>query len=347
MAAKTSDNNNNKESIDFASFINNNIDFDFNGKPYIIFDEPKYFYKFFIPKSLPNIKEDAYNQIMSSLSTFIILNPKEEQSVYMSVIRILNSKAYNILTSSDLKEMVEDLMYLNSVNELEETEISTISEPEIKQKIVLTTPTLKRNFVLNPALSESEKAKYKSICTGLVRKRSTLNSLISVLLNWSSNYGKPTNEKISKLSGLSIRTIEEYSPLLKEEKKVALKACPKTNKTLAKLKAILHTWDISQGKPTNEKISKLSKLSVDSVKRYSPLLKKAKSRIANKIKNYDKEYPFFAPFDSKDYTIEEPKIKKEISYWHDAPHNPAIEIIRDIHYQKELLKIQDRIRTNF
>ncbi|MFS4469130.1 hypothetical protein [Maribacter sp. 2210JD10-5] len=289
--------------FDFSRFRMDDTDtVDFDGQPYLIFDEPRLFHKFYVPKFiLPNSNNEynnhnesgAYMIIMGLICNFAYLNPNADKGVYLDLLKILNSKTYNSILPTQIHGMADEILYLQNEGGL----------PLL--------PNLEKSFLVNPELSETERKKYVGKCTGLVRKRTTIDKLKKTLENWMPNYGKPTNQKIAQISGFSIRTIKDYSPELKEKKKEAIKKCrtPKENKTLNELKILMRSWDLDKGLPTYKDLADASGKSLDTVKSYGKYLQPIKEHLKKKTAAKSKEFEFFAPFDQSGYVVNPESLK--------------------------------------
>ena len=167
---------------------------------------------------------------------------------------------------------------------------------------------------MNPNLSKDRIEKVKGEARGKYRRIKTKEQLRSVLKNWRTEWGRPTNAKIAEKAKLSIKQANTYLPKLKAEREAAasLKKPKSQNQNFILLYRALLKWDLSKGVPTNADLAYFTGLTIDRVKKQSPRLKQLKKKIKSKIKEGQTEplSPYFAPFDSSNFVHQdEPRIK--------------------------------------
>lgn len=297
--------------LDLSQFRANDTDtVNFDGAPFIQYNGAKFFYRFYIPSVLRPSSFEAhymkhpYLSVCSPVINFLYLNPGASINDIKQFAKIVNSKAVNRMTSKQMDELIEDVLYIRESDQIEE----------------MATPNLRRNFVLNPGLSESKKIKFRNQCIGVVRSAATLSELEELLGKWRKEWGKPTNQNIANRSDFEFKTVEKYSPQLKEAKKKALRVftTPKPNITLESLRQAMLGHDLKNGLPTYKDLTDATGKSLDTVKKYGKYLKPIKAHLKKKLKNSQKEFDFFAPFDgtlediTKEIQVKEPVFRDTI-----------------------------------
>ncbi|WP_405247841.1 hypothetical protein [Cellulophaga sp. Asnod2-G02] len=292
--------------FDFLKFRTKNTDtIDFKGKDYILFDEPMSFVSFFIPNKIYGagyinktncigLKEYRIDQryyfMMQQAVNFIYLNPEAKQKDVYKLLTILNCKCVNPVNDVFLGDMLKELVKLKADNKIEPTK------------------NLERFYLINPKISKENTKKVMGVANGELKRRRTLNRLKLILTNWGLE--KYSNYKLATRASLTLKTIELYTPILRDEitKIKKREPKPKENKSLSKLKKIMVKWNLDKGLPTYADLATESGLSLDTIKSYGKYLKPIKQDLKKKQKNRFKKYNFFAPFDGEvDSTVSDIK----------------------------------------
>lgn len=172
--------------------FNNISDCDFQGKPYIYFeDEKEFISSVYIP---PIIEEGGRNTILHSIAYQIkALNPEIEYDDLRRFVHYFNKKK----CLPNLKRNEVEII-INKVDKLDNP------EPMLNEE---------RRFIFNPEykLSRKEKAKIMNPKLGEKRSEKTIKSIKDCLDNWDiKKHGKVTQKSLAKVSDWNIKTIQKY-----------------------------------------------------------------------------------------------------------------------------------------
>jgi len=184
-----------KRSIRFNSIS----DCDFNGEPYIFFeDEKELISAVHVP---PIIEEGGRNTILYSIAYQIkALNPEIDYSDLSRIVHYVNEK--RCFPNLKINEVE---IIINKVDKLENP------EPMLNEE---------RRIIFNPEfnLTWKEKAKIMNPLLGQKRSKKTVQHIKDCLDNWDIlNYGKVTQKSLAEISGWNIKTIQKYYRLFDPE----------------------------------------------------------------------------------------------------------------------------------
>lgn len=179
---------------------NNYDEVDFNGKPYLYFNDKKIdMATVFVPKV---IKKGSRNSILSAIAYQLrALNPHISKNYLQSYIETVN--LYHCIPKLGTKEL------------------NTIVYNIVSRKELTPIPNNPRRFLFNPKfkLSFKEKMKIVNGHSGKERTEKTINKIRKCIVNWDvTELGKLTQKSLIKASGVSKATIEKYYKLFEEER---------------------------------------------------------------------------------------------------------------------------------
>jgi len=172
-------------------------DLDFEGKEYIFFpDEKVWVAKAWIPQNIP---VGSRNELLSSIAhQFRALNPKLSPDSFKTFVHRINLSRCEIpLESSEVNSILRKIANNKKLTPL------------------LTTPR-RIVFSKESSLSAKEKRVLTNKLNGARRRRKTLKLLTEYVRNWDyEKSGKITQKKLASISGMSVKTIENYYSKLK------------------------------------------------------------------------------------------------------------------------------------
>ena len=174
-------------------------DLDFEGKEYLFFpDEKELIARAWIPQNIP---VGSRNELLSSIAyQFRALNPKLPLDSFKAFVHRINLSRCEI--------------------PLEQSEVNSILRNIADKKNLTPLLTTPRRIVFNKesGLSAKEKRALSNKLNGARRRRKTLKLLTEYVRNWDyEKSGKITQKKLASISGMSVKTIENYYSSLKPE----------------------------------------------------------------------------------------------------------------------------------
>jgi hypothetical protein len=283
-----------KKTLDLSSFTYDNREDIPDHLDYISYNTPVKLISFCIPSSIDGVgkcelqnqftlgwRDTRYDRIMGLIHNLIYLNPSITNMEVKQMFYLLNSKCTNPLWSDVIQEMYDD-----TVVHRETTNIFPM-------------PNKLFNYIFNKNLKKNTRSHLNGKLSGIVRSTESKNKLITTLGNWRTSFGKITHKSLSEKSGLGISNVTKLSKELAEhimtakEKYIKDLDSQKPN-TLKKIKMKLKFWKEEYGSKINANIAEQTGFSLDTIKKYSPMLKELK-------KIPIKQHDFFEPFDSKFY----------------------------------------------
>ena len=165
---------------------------DFDGKKYVIYDEPQQIIDMYRCKNIP-VKKHEY------------------------VARIIMQKKIVINASEGKPHKTENLCFIGDgdiscVSSVSEKQLVTIYLEELEKfkKGEMTVQTVTRKGKINPALSRKEKETARGEMTGKIRRDKTASELEAIILQLQAEGKKTTTKAISLLSGISTATVDRY-----------------------------------------------------------------------------------------------------------------------------------------
>lgn len=172
--------------------FNNISDYDFKDEDFIVFWEDKEpISQVYVPNLIPEGKRES---ILSSIAyQFRALNSEITESELLHFIRNINQKkCFLPLDDNEIEKIVKYKMSLSNI------------EPVLnKQRRIL--------FDLESKLNRLEKIKIANQILGLLKMEKSRTIISECIENWDfETFGKITQTKLAKESGLNIKTVEKY-----------------------------------------------------------------------------------------------------------------------------------------
>lgn len=179
--------------------FNSISDCDFQGEPYIYFEDEKEFVSSVYVPAI--IEEGGRNSILHSIAYQIkALNPEIEYDDLSGLVHYINKKRCSPNLKSNEVETI-----IHKVDRLENP------EPMLNEE---------RRFIFNPEfkLSRKEKAKIMNPFLGQKRSKETIQHIKACLDNWDIiKHSKVTQKSLAEVSGKNLKTIQKYYRLFDPE----------------------------------------------------------------------------------------------------------------------------------
>lgn len=180
-------------------------DYDLKGKEYVVFDEPYYFSKAYIPQTISQGKRNS--TIKALIYQIKALNPELTDLKLFSIINVINSRCTPALPATEIEGIKRELK-----KKLEYEDFTPI----------LNYP---RSVIFADSVDKKDRQIIGAQVAGKNKVKKTLDKIQECLDDWDINIGKITNKKIAENIGMAKKTIDKYSPYFRQQKKIINEAC--------------------------------------------------------------------------------------------------------------------------